>query len=307
MIKLPRDTPSYMAFEKSPLRKVEGGYGFMGTLEFDVETKEHTRCHVCGYFYKQLGNHIRAHKIGLEDYKDKFSLGMKVSLAAPQSRKPIFQRWQSLSEEQRKEHLAKMREGYKKRLDTGRPTRKKALYWKNVEDRCPDQLLDKIERLAKKLGRTPTSREYSKEYGSSFLGSVLGTYGTWGNALKIVKMAPKTSGYGNRYTKESIIQILLDFQYQHERQAMSTDINRGFLPSNTAFKKYFGSFIEAKRAAYGDQADMKVQIITKLRDFRSTNKREAKTSDLGRPMPDYKTVQRYFGSWKEARGEAYGR
>lgn len=252
---LPPDTPSIMANYKEPLREVDEGYGYIGTIAYNVE-KTHTQCHICGHFFEKPMAHIRAeHNMSVEDYKDKFSLMASMSLTAPKGKRPAWERWQEMTDEQKAEQMRKMREGQMEaRAERGEDwvrKRKKSLYEKNLEGSCPDQLLDKILVLSQKLGKTPSFREFQKEYDGRFVHAMNATYGSWGEALDILNMTPSRGGYAAIYTPEAVTEMLVNFKEEYGREAMSSDVGRGLLPSMHTIRRHFGTFLTAKEAAYG--------------------------------------------------------
>lgn len=253
---LPPETPSVMANYKEPLREVENGYGYMGTIAYN-EDKTHTQCHLCGKFYERPNSHIKnEHGMTALEYKDAFSLPATMSLSAPSSRRPAWQRWQNMTEEERQAQIAKMVAGKNAALDAGKGEdwkrkRGKSLFQKNLEGSCPDQLLDKIEVLAKKLDKTPSFRDFKREYGGRFVHAINGTYGSWGEALDILNMVPKGGGYDRIYTPEALIEMLVNFKEENGRDAMTSDFGRGLLPSVTTYRARFGTFLKAKEEAYG--------------------------------------------------------
>lgn len=250
---LPPDTPTVMDNYKEPLKAVEGGYGYMGTIVYNQE-RTHTQCHICGHFFSRLGSHLKDHDIKVKAYRERFSLPTNTPLAATKAVRPAWSRWQSMTSEEREAHMEKMRAGRQAALDNGadwRRRRGKTLYHKNLEGSCPDQLLDKIEVLAKKLRRTPSFRDFKREYGGKFVNAINGTYGSWGEALDILNMTPQKSGYSARYSEDSLLEMLVNFKEMNGREAMWSDFGRGILPGQTTYRRQFGSWTKAKEKAYG--------------------------------------------------------
>ncbi len=242
---LPIDTEPVLIGYKEPLTKVTGGYGFYGTIAYD-KSEKYTQCHLCGFFFENLGLHVRKHNKTSEQYKLEFGLPVTMSLKAPKSKTYQFQTWQSMSLEKRNKVLAQLAEARTKSMPA--KIAKKSLYVKNLEGRCPEQLLDKVITLKTKLGHTPSSTEFVKEYGSGYLGSIRLTFGTWREALKVLNLAPRKPGGEREYDKEDLLELLRNFHKEKGREPMSSD-QAGFLPSRQTYTRHFGSWTNAKKEA----------------------------------------------------------
>jgi hypothetical protein len=240
---------SVMHNYKEPLRKVEDGYGYMGVVTYNKD-ETHTQCHICGYFFKNLGVHLHhVHEISVRDYKVKFRLRMKKSLVASKTRKKYLDSFEALTASQKRQIKTNLAKGIA--LKQKKPTKTgayKSLEQKNEEGSCPDQLLDKIKKLAEILGHTPTMKEFKQEYGG-YLWAVQMTFGTWKEALKILDLSPAPVGQRPRYTRESVIAMLRDFEKSKGRQPYMSDIRDGMLPSQWVCSRLFGSWNKAKQAA----------------------------------------------------------
>lgn len=251
---LPETTESVMNNYKEPLRSVEGGFGYYGTLAFDKDTQTHVQCHVCGSFFKEIGSHVIAHEMTIKEYKEKFGLPLKMYIKAPKYKTAQWLRWHSKTEEEKAAWLEMARLAREKANTTHRNKtfyKRKSLHQKNLEGRCPDQLLDKIEAMANDNGKTPSFKEFSQAYGTGFGQSVQRTFGTWTEAVKILNLTPRETSQP-RHNRDSLLQILIDFKLRNKREAVYKDTRfSGQLPSGPTFSKFFGSWGEAKEAAYG--------------------------------------------------------
>jgi hypothetical protein len=243
---LPKETEPVLIGYKEPLTKVRDGFGFYGTIAYD-KTEKYTQCHQCGYFFENLGMHVKKkHDKTPQQYKEAYGLPVTLSLKAPKSKTRNWEVWQSLDETKREQILNQLKEARAK----GMPAKiaKKSLYVKNLEGRCPEQLLDKIVVLKHKLGHTPSSTEFVREYGSGFLGSIRLTFGTWNEALILLGMSPRKAGGEREYDKENLLDMLRNFYKDKGREPMSSD-NAGLLPSRQTYSRHFGSWTNAKKEA----------------------------------------------------------
>lgn len=250
---LPPDTKAIYNQYKEPLRKVEKGFGYMGTIAFD-ESEQFTQCHICGFFFKRLGRHItNQHEMEVKEYRVKFGLAMQSSLVATKTRKAYLDRFEKLTaDEKLKKVMALTTASLETRMTLPpRPPYSLSLEQKNKEGRCPDQLLDKIEVLANTLERTPTYREFGKEYGGGYAQSVVSTYGSWLNALKILGLTPQKTGTGYRYDERKIKFLFWDFVERYGREPYTSDLTLNKLGiSNAPITRIFGSFTRAKDIAF---------------------------------------------------------
>lgn len=181
---LPADTSATLKGYKLPLTPVRGGFGYYGTVAYDKQTKRYTQCHICGHFYKAVGAHIvRTHNKSLQSYKVEYGLSQRTSLAAP-VQKIIYRKSQDSVQ-----RLANLKSGNEtmSRDDRIKAARTRhSLMIKNLEARCPDQLMDKVMMLKEKLKRTPTRQEFVKEYGHGPIKSIRNTFGSWGEVKKLI-------------------------------------------------------------------------------------------------------------------------
>lgn len=243
---LPPTTPSIIQGYKEPLRPVDKGFGYMGVVTYTKE-KTHTQCHICGYFFKSLGQHIlKEHKIPAKAYKKKYGLNVNKSLVAPNAREPYFKQWEKLTPKEKKAKMEKMKQASM----TARQSKSWSKSPKNLEDlnvdgRCPDQLLDKIICLQKVLGDVPTSKQFARHY-KGYIHSVEDTFGSWNEALKILNLVPKRGGWEPIYSKKMVTEMLKKFRKTYGREPYARDTRDGNLPSMKVMVRLFGSWKKAK-------------------------------------------------------------
>lgn len=118
---------------------------------------------------------------------------------------------------------------------------------------CPDQLLDKIHEVKKKLGHTPSLKQFMKETGGQrYKHLIIATFGSWLNALRLAGLQPKEKELYHdyrRYTKEELLEHLRIFAQEHRKRPTESDFIRGLLPTTTTYLRHFGSIKEARRLA----------------------------------------------------------
>lgn len=234
---------------KEPLRKFEGGYGYLGVLSYD-KSKGKVQCHLCGLLFRMINNgHLgRIHGITAREYKEKTGLSQMTALMGEETREKIITTRghnpncaEVLKEAQKKrrERLANgdkdLQSGFKMSLEV-----------RNKRGTCPDQLLDKISKTIKSYGRVVTADEFKKFHHGRFLGSVYRTYGTWEHALSLLGYR---SFRGKHYKEEELLEAMRNFYLVNKRTPRYSDFNRGLLPSYWTYKNKFGTFNEARKRA----------------------------------------------------------
>lgn len=243
---LPPTTEAVYIGYKDPLRPVEGGYGYHGVVSTD-KTNTFMQCHMCGNFFKHLGIHIsRFHKCSCAAYRREYGIASSTSLVSPKMRDILVLASDSVSPEVKAKRLIELEKG--REINHSSLGRGKSLEQKNKEGRCPDQLIDKIQRLATLLGRTPTNSEFRLHYGG-YLNSIYLTYGSWNNAVRVAKLTPGRTGRFPTYTKKRLVSILQDFYRVNGRRPSFSDMRNAYMPSQWTFTKYFGSWSGALNEA----------------------------------------------------------
>lgn len=244
---LPPETETILTVYKEPLQPVKDGFGYMGTIAYDAKTKTQTQCHTCGFFFPHLPIHVRKeHGLAVDAYREKYRLMRSSSLLAPTTREAHSKRFEELTSKERLEKLKNLAK-YRKQGSANHTYWAKSLEQKNRDGSCPDQLLDKIEALAKRLGRSPKAQEFRKYYGG-YLGPVYSTFGSWRNALALLDMKPIQPKV-TYYTREMVLKMVQDFYKMNSREPFHKDLREGHLPSQHTFTRLFGSFTNAKKEA----------------------------------------------------------
>lgn len=246
---LPNTTEPVYLHYKEPLKPIENGYGYYGTLATDPG-QTHVQCHICGNFFYHLGAHVRfKHGMKASEYKEQFGLYMRQSLLAQKTREEYIKRSASndkWTREQMIEHLRSIRKRKAEMIKNGEiQTSRRGIVAspaerKNIEGRCVDQLRMKIVDITRADGIPPTSRDFKKWYGHGYYSSILATFGTWNNALEAAGLAKRSQG-NMAYTDEEILQAVMRFQEIHDRQVSYSDFdNEDMLPSKRVIQRFGG-------------------------------------------------------------------
>lgn len=247
----PETEPSYYGY-KEPLRPVKEGFGYMGVVTGNKE-RTHVQCHICGFYYSYLGKHLLTHKTNAKEYKKTFGLSVKTSLIGEELRRKRIQAQLAVPpelRERRRQQMTKLGRSRKSRKGHGT---KHSLEKKNQLGLCPDQILDRIQKLAVKMGRTPRMIDYMKHYKSGG-GHIVGTYGTWDNAVRLSGLQVNPVGQANKkYTAGSLLLLVEDFHNRNGRWPSYSDCRRGLIPSAYTWSMYFNGLNKAVEIVQGVQ------------------------------------------------------
>lgn len=247
---------------KEPLTQIEEGkgYGYYGVL---LSSKDETkvRCHICGELFDLLSGHIRqAHKMEVKKYKERYQLAYGTALISEKRRAILKQKtieWlNSLSLEEQARMTKQRRKNWIKYLK-GRTAHGRGitLETKNKRGTCPDQLIDKVKKVAEALGHSPSKNEFIDFYHSQkYVHIILKTFGTWNEVkrragLDLLVTSSNGKAKKHKYTKQEIIDYMKLFYRENKRPPTTTDCNRGLLPHQTTIKRIFGSMQEARLAS----------------------------------------------------------
>lgn len=248
---------------KEPLKEVVNGYGYMGVI-LSTKNGERIQCHLCGKTFEELQAHVRqAHDMSNGEYKDKFGLAGSTSLISEnirQKRKLRTIEWmKNMSPEKLRAMRQKTREGYrrwKEKFGHLRVQPKIALETKNRRGTCPDQLLDKIRQVAKKVGHSPSKIEFIDHWKSQkYIHIIYKTFGSWDKAKEMAGYHSLDIGTPSRprnrlkYSKEELIEYLQIFYQENGKPPTETDCRRGLIPESSIYRRMFGSFPEARKAS----------------------------------------------------------
>lgn len=253
---LPIDTEGTINGYKEPLRPVPDGFGYLGALVYD-KTEEFTQCHTCGYFYKHLGKHIRqSHAMSSDEYKEEYGLMKGTSLFATNTRTRYVQAFACKSSAEKKKVIQRLTEAARNRFEeTGNMaglvdrTTGKRLEWYNRRGNCPDQIVDKILMLSKKLDRTPGTKDFDKEYGRGYTKAAMFHFGSWKEAVLAAGLTPLPRHGLPWYTEQFLTESLQNFRRMYGRDPFYSDTRTNLLPNSHAYIRVFGSWSKAKEIA----------------------------------------------------------
>lgn len=303
------EAPSGMIYfynYKTPLMPFEGGYGYIGSVVHD-ETSNQIQCHFCGGWFDILGHHLhKEHNMTASEYKKAVGLNKGTAL---------------ISETHRALLIAK---GLKKRIKNLRPnkshtiqTRKKIsatlkenrAEMQNINNTCPEQLLERLVKHHQELGRSPLMSTTGNRSEIPFRSALVKVYGSMKNAYKLAGIPYRKPGENRDYegrrkwTKDVLILKTAEFYKEHGRFPKVKEIGSG--------KNYFSKFggykniykkalIIAKEGEY-TKLPFRVnhtpqELLNFLRMFKKINGRYPAVSDCKRGLLPY--ASRYIYHWK---------
>lgn len=235
---------TFLYKQKAPF--VASGVSVRGAIEYHPD-EDKLRCHECGNWFENLGNHVRTHGLTSRQYKSKHGLNRNTSLANEHHRIASSQNLSAW----RRSHPTEQREQALKasaKSRAGDQIRGPRTELHNEQNRCPAQLLHRIKQIAARLGRTPTVRDL-KEVGIS-CHSTLYTLNvtTLRGLMTLVGLVPNGTGRPH-YSGPLLIELLRDFYVSSGRLPSETDFHRGRLPCRETFIRHFGNMTNAYEGA----------------------------------------------------------
>lgn len=234
---------------KEPLRPVDKGYGFHGTVLYSPKN-DLIQCHECGEWAKTLygRGHLQLHNLSQDQYKEKYGLARKTKLVAEGLRKKQAQNYINRSPEFHKQaaiELAKYQSPEHKKTMTGKTIR---LETRNKRGNCPDQLLDKMIQAVDEKGRISQDL-FIRRWGNHYLSTIRLIYGSWEEAVRLTGFVSGRQQPIHSYTDIELLNYLKQFYDVYKRTPTSSDFSRGFLPSTHSYMSRFGSLNSARTKA----------------------------------------------------------
>lgn len=252
---LPPETPVFYADYKEPFREVKDGYGYYGVLATTAD-KNYVQCHICGFLFRSLSQHVRNHGISTDQYKKDFGLFANAALVGEDVRQMLVNRYVGKVLLSKANHF-KAREGLKeywRKVKAGEIERTGNKEWslqrRNKHFNCPEQLIEKIQVLAKELGRAPTTKEWTDRTGHGHM--VLKTvFGSYNEGIKIAGLVP-TDHWKDRpplMSREQVIESFQNYYATTGRVPRTSDMDRGNLPGRKTVSRHFKSIYDLREAA----------------------------------------------------------
>lgn len=216
------------------------GKSILGALEYDKKT-EKVKCHECGIFQTNLGQHIRhRHELTAGAYKLKHGMPLKSSLSNEATRKRAAACMKRLGS-YKNLHTEKARSAQRQAVKNGRHTSKTAQSL-NRNRLCPAQIIERIKNLSASLGSATPTHEQLQKAGIS-LKTVQYVHGSIAKAIELSglgKNAPKS-----KYTSEQLLESLRVFYRLHGYSPTRSDFKRGLLPAYHCYTWRFGNLTRA--------------------------------------------------------------
>jgi len=109
------------------------------------------------------------------------------------------------------------------------------------------EILGQLKSSAKRLGRSPTMREFAEDEGTTIHPqTVIERFGSWNRAKRAAGLVPRRFA-----TKEELLRCLRELGERLGRTptAKDVDANRGLVPSKSLYWHTFGSLTNALREA----------------------------------------------------------
>lgn len=150
------------------------------------------------------------------------------------------------------------------------------------------QILDNIQSVAKKLGKTPRAEDVP------YSNIAINRFGSWSNALIEAGLNIETKG---KYTKEELIQILRD---EYERLG---HVPRSYeIRQNSSITRVFGSWENALLEAdlKSERYKSDEELLEELIEFGNKIGRRPRKVDCDEHKFPIGKYQRRFGSWNNA-------
>lgn len=237
---------------KEPLKTTDTGYGYMGTMA-ETRDGELLQCYECGGLFASLGQHLRIHKMNSDDYREKFQISKMTPLSSRSTRvkRAEVYKHQITPETHQKavDGLAKYRQDVR---DGKREYINGAKEWslerRNKAGSCPDQLINRLQRLTEANNGHIGYRKLAKSHGG-LLRSLITTFGNLTNARKAAGLVNK--GYDvTRYSEAYLLEAMRDFYKLHKRTPLASDFkSENNLPDYKNYTRHWGGINTARLAA----------------------------------------------------------
>lgn len=247
---------------KEPLLAVDGdGFGYIGAL-VHTKTGSHVQCHICGYFYGNLGAHVsRKHNVSHRDYKSTYGLRITSSLLSPLARQKAQAAYNKNARDNAL-HLATItRKAHKvtKKLRQSGQLKTGGNMWteqtRNERGKCRLQTIAKIQELYRIHDGVITAKLFEDTYGMAAThkqGVIYTLFGNWEKALQAAGLhthKQKQAAIKQQKTQEALIAIKKFYQFHGRTPQYSDFKSDDSLPHPRTINHCFSSFNEARAMA----------------------------------------------------------
>lgn len=202
-------TPAFTPAPEATRNVLDPGlFPGLGALNEDEHGRLQCPVRGCGEWHNILGNHMtRKHKAigGPAAIKKALALPASQSLTSRATRKRLAAR-PGMSE--RAQLLNGGRQIANRRGGTARGIRH-SVGANNRHDTCPAQLQEKIESLARELGRSPSQAEFSAKYGPGLRPAIDRVFGSWRNAKLVCGLESAHST--KKYSRQAVLAALGEY------------------------------------------------------------------------------------------------
>lgn len=260
-----KDTMLTLKNYKEPLLEVgPGGFGYLGAILMSLDG-EKMQCHICGKLFGDVGTHSRqAHKVTVDEYKERFELARTTSLISESVRESRKNQMLLILSRMTFDQRKKIRRNSAAAYRLWRFENKEkiaSIRWnisletKNKRGTCPDQLLEKIREVQKTLGKTPSKIEFIHETGTQrFVHLIYKTFGSYKKAVQMAGLPPAVSSCGKglkrkKYSDDELLEYLNIYHKEEGHIPTETDCRRGLIPASGVYKRHFGSLPKARELA----------------------------------------------------------
>lgn len=243
----------YLYEAKAPFET--SGKSVRGGIEYSASGGS-MKCHECGEFFRSLATHIKAtHGITARDYKLKHGLKMKTALvrdtvriACSDSSRRRAGMIDPVQASVRMTQISAM-SNHKKQ---GKSLSSSRTETHNGKGRCRLQTLEKIQRIAAVLRKTPSIKELVLN-GVPYH-DVHYHFGSVREAQRLAGLIPNGKNWNKgrvKFSEEFLIQQLRVFFYNQSRIPRLSDIKRGFFACSAGpYAARFGSWFDAIQVAF---------------------------------------------------------
>lgn len=183
------------------------------------------------------------------------------------------------------------------------------------EQHTRDELVNQLQQLATKIGRSPTVADLKDATEYPSLRQVLAVFETWNAAKRAAGLETfRKEGRGEPYSDAELLDRLQRLANEIEGSVTKQDVNESDLcPSAVTYQRRFGSWNKAKEKADldiheqgGPQQYSDAELLDMLRSLAADLDRPVRIRDVDNveDLPDHTTFERRFGSWNKAKEQA---